>query len=160
MKYSIDVFSFLSILVCFSCNNNRCTKQNENVTLKYYDSGFIKSQQAINNKGNRDGFSVDFRDDGSVHSSGFFEDGIHNGYTLIYHENNVPKELNLAEGMSVNGLHIEYYKTGIPKIIGYLDKNNLKQMGWIFYYKNGQVEEINNFKNDKLQGGQIIYHKT
>jgi len=45
-----------------------------------------------------------------------------------------------------------YFSTGAIRSRGVLDAHTNKQGEWVFYHRNGQVSEISNYKDDKLNG--------
>lgn len=121
------------------------------------ERGILKDRQ-------RHGLITRFDFSGNILTQSYYEDGYHNGVSIIYNMNGTVQSLISFDQDTLNGFYFLFSEDGKPAQAGYY-KNNEKHGEWIRFWnpsgkeaiKEHGIRDIANFRNDTLNGIQTIY---
>lgn len=166
---------------------NRRTYKNGKLTGKevnYHNNGKLESKGNYF-AGNRNGQWVSYYKNGELKSKENYLKGVKEGVWSLYHENGKLKEIVPYKNNKIHGVWTIYNDEGILTGKTQINNGNFKELHktfyhsngqisaigntdgignnygeWKYYYENGSLKEINNYKDGKEDGKNIKYYKN
>lgn len=128
-------------------------KSNGYWLVDYYVSG-EKQMEGLSKELSKDVFEGEIKwyfQNGKVHQTIFYSEGILNGSRKIYYKSGRLKNERYYVMGKVKGDFIEFYDSGSKKNEG-IYKNGEKSGKWVEYYEDGEVQKSGMFKKGKKVG--------
>jgi len=129
----------------------------EGLWVNFRENGTLETSGFLI-KGKKQGEFIQYHYGGAIHVKNVYEnDKLVDGEYIFYHPNGKKKIIaNYLNGNLVDS-HKTYYESGAIEIDGLYNDNGLEDGTWKEYYENGKLKEQYTYKNGSWHGDYITY---
>jgi antitoxin component YwqK of YwqJK toxin-antitoxin module len=156
-NWAISIILLLIILfsIKYNINKKKSLNSNNNIFIErtFYPSGIIKSVISFENN-KKQGYFAYFNEDGTLFLDGILINNKFNGASITYINSKKYREENLIDDIR-NGTIIYYYQNGNIRQIGNYINGKLENL-YKYYTEDGKLAKVKEYKNDTIVK-EIVY---